>query len=504
MEGLQTSNTSLRNVLHFVFKRKALVLWIFFITFAIVAIGTFVIKPTYEASAKILVKIGRENIYLPTMPTSGNQQTAVISNNREEQINSEIEIITSQGLLDLVVETLGPAVIYDNLEQKRKGLFGIIGSNSADETETKSTFQKAVLKLKRNLSVVGVKNSNVIQIRFRHQDPQMAADVTNKLVALFLDRHLEVYRTPQSYKFFNEQSRILKDKLSQEEKGLALFKRQQNVSELDHERELLLTNEADLRTGLNKTLSEIAETQSRIGQLKKQLRIIPKTVPQEEEFEASHYVINTLQGRLVELQLEEQKLLTKYTPGNRLVVNIREEIDIVRKKIAEHEGKKYEKSRSGLNTTYQRIQEELLSNQAELNALQAKKASQIQQLDGYRGRLDELNGNESTLVDLKRQVEVDQQNYNLYLTKFEESRISQAMDSEKIANLTPIQMATPPSKPIKPKRLLNLILGFFLGIFGSLLLAFLAEYLDDTLEMPEDAESSLSLPVLASIPELSP
>jgi uncharacterized protein involved in exopolysaccharide biosynthesis len=185
-------------------------------------------------------------------------------------------------------------------------------------------------------------------------------------------------------------------------------------------------------------------------------------------------------------------------------VNIREEIDIVRKKIAEHEGKKYEKSRSGLNTTYQRIQEELLSNQAELNALQAKKASQIQQLDGYRGRLDELNGNESTLVDLKRQVEVDQQNYNLYLTKFEESRISQAMDSEKIANLTPIQMATPPSKPIKPKRLLNLILGFFLGIFGSLLLAFLAEYLDDTLEMPEDAESSLSLPVLASIPELSP
>jgi uncharacterized protein involved in exopolysaccharide biosynthesis len=475
----------------------------FFITFTVVAIGTFVTKPTYETSAKILVKIGRENIYMPTIPTSGNQQTAIISNNREEQINSEIEIMTSQSLLERLAEALGPAVIYDNLGQKHKGLFEYLIGPRKGNSEVQSPIQKAVMELKKNLTVEGVKNSNVIEIRFRHKDSKMAADVTNKLVELFLYRHVEVYKSPQAYKFFNEQSQILKHKLSQAEQHLTVFKREQNVSELDHERELLLTNQADLRTQLNQALSAIAETQSRIGQLKNQLHVVPKTVPQEEEFEASHYVINTLQGHLVELQLEEKKLSTKYTPENRLVVNVREEIAIVLKKIAEQESKKYEKSRSGINTTYQRIQEQLLGNQAELKALLAKKSSQTEQLEGYRQRLDELNRIESSLVELKRQVEANQQNYNLYLTKFEESRISNAMDSEKIANLTPIQMATPPAKPIKPKKLLNLVLGFFLGIFGSLLLALLTQHLDDTLEMPEDAESSLSLPVLASIPELS-
>jgi capsular polysaccharide biosynthesis protein len=55
---------------------------------------------------------------------------------------------------------------------------------------------------------------------------------------------------------------------------------------------------------------------------------------------------------------------------------------------------------------------------------------------------------------------------------------------------------------VSPKVLLNLILGVFLGAFGALGLAFFMEYLDDSIEKPEDAEGSLHLPVLASIPEL--
>ena len=46
------------------------------------------------------------------------------------------------------------------------------------------------------------------------------------------------------------------------------------------------------------------------------------------------------------------------------------------------------------------------------------------------------------------------------------------------------------------------MLAIFLGGFGGLGLAFFGEYLDDSLEKPEDVEKSLQLPVLASIPEL--
>ena len=131
-----------------------------------------------------------------------------------------------------------------------------------------------------------------------------------------------------------------------------------------------------------------------------------------------------------------------------------------------------------------------------------KRQTQQTQLADTHRSLEKLNQIEVELNQLQQQVDVDRENYRLYLTKFEESRISNAMDTEKISNVTQIQAARSPLKPVSPKVLLNLVLGLFLGAFGGLGLAFFMEYLDDSLEKPEDAESALNLPVLASIPGL--
>jgi uncharacterized protein involved in exopolysaccharide biosynthesis len=204
----------------------------------------------------------------------------------------------------------------------------------------------------------------------------------------------------------------------------------------------------------------------------------------------------------VELELKEHALLSKYTEQSRLVRNVREEIRMVRKKLTEQEAKRYGKTRSGVNITYQRLQEDLLRNEAELKAIRAKKKTQGAHLSAYQKKLEKLNRIEVELNQLKQQVDVDRQNYRLYLSKFEESRISDAMDTEKIANVNIIEPAQSPLKPVSPKIMLNMMLAIFLGGFGGLGLAFFSEYLDDSLEKTEDVENYLEVPVLASIPEL--
>jgi uncharacterized protein involved in exopolysaccharide biosynthesis len=491
---------SLRDVFHIIFKRKLQIFICFFFVVFIAIIATLLMKPVYEASAQILVKLGRESIFVPT---SGNV-TPILNINREQQVNSEIEILKSRSLAEKVVAALGPTVIYKSLAEEKSGISNFIFPDSRREMtpdERKAAdFESAVAGFMKALNVTGVKKSNVIQVSFKNEDPRMAAMVVNNLSSLYLGLHLAVHKTPQNVKFFQEQTDLLKNKLDQAEEKLKALRKQHNITSIEEQRSLLLGRSSELNTGLNQTISLEAETGKRIRLLRRQLASVPETIAQGEESNQNPYLINTLEARLVELQLEEKKLLTKYTDQSRLVLNVKDEIRMVQQKLEEQETKSYGRKTTGINPTHQRLKEELLSNEAELEALKAKKITQRGHLGELQENLESLNRVELELNQLEQKIEVDRENYRLYLSKVEESRISEAMDSEKIASVSLIGPARSPRKPISPKVVLNILIGIFLGTFASLSLALFREFLDDRIEKIEDVETELQLPVLASIP----
>ena len=99
-------------------------------------------------------------------------------------------------------------------------------------------------------------------------------------------------------------------------------------------------------------------------------------------------------------------------------------------------------------------------------------------------------------------LEMNEENYQLYIRNMEEARISDAMDSQKIANISVIEPAQPPIKPIKPNKLLNVFLSIFLGGFAALGLAFFSEYLNHGLNNSGDVKRHLGVQVMATIPEI--
>lgn len=495
MDRSETTKPSLRDFLHIVFKRKIQILGFFCATLFVVILVTVMWKPTYEASSQILVKVGRENVYLPATGDG----SPVVRVDREEQINSEIEILKGRSLAEEVAKSIGPTAIYTDLREKKESSAQKVGANA---NLPEILVNEATQNLQEDLGIKGIKKSNVIEVSFKHHNPQMAARVVNDLVRFFLDRHLEVHKSPGSYKFFKEQSHAYKDKLMQTENRLHALKKEYEVTSLEQEFRLYLAQEANLKDELNKTIVQEAETRNRVIEIRQQLSSTPKTISMGREVEQNPYLINTLEERLVELELKKTELSGKYTDENRLVRNVKGEIQLVRNKLKEQETKRYGKATFGLNTIHQRLQEQLYQNEADLKAFSAKKIAQTAQLADYRTKIENLNRIEMKLRQLQNQLEIDQKNYRLYLTKFEESRISNAMDAEKIVNVSVLEPATPPLKPVSPKISLNIALGAFLGIFGGLFLAFCMEYLDDSLDRPEAVEQSLNLPVLVSMPEL--
>jgi len=450
---------------------------LFFSIVLTVTIGSLLMSPTYEASSKILVKFGRENVYMPTTPAGGGSSQVLLDPSREERINSAVEMFQGRNILEQVIRDVGATNIYPDLEQKP----GI----SLGASAKLSPADRALLILQKKLSVEAVKKSNIIAIQFQHKDPAVAAQVVNKLVDVFLDQHLKVYQETGGYNFFSSQVGVLEKKLRDSEQELKGFKNNNRIISLDEQKSVLLKQISDLELELAKTKSDRSEAEGKMQALKKSSAGFSdeRTLGQETDF--NPYSMSTIRNKISELRLEEEKLLSSYTEQSENVIRVRKELAQARELLAKDEKTYHNKA---LATVGQN-----------LSALKSKEFQQETVLAKCQAELAKINSSEIQLKELERQVKINEDNYQLYLKKMEEARISTAMDSQKIASISVVEPALAPLKPIKPKVLLNIILSLLLGACASIGLAFSLEYFSHTFSRPEDVEQQASMRVLAAI-----
>ena len=127
---------------------------------------------------------------------------------------------------------------------------------------------------------------------------------------------------------------------------------------------------------------------------------------------------------------------------------------------------------------------------AQLGAINSK----IAELDGTLRRLPEL---QRQYLQLFREVEVKQQLYTGLLNSYQQLRIAKAGE---IGNVRIVDTAVEPIEPIKPKKLIVLILSLFVGGFIGVLLALLKNMMRSGIKDAAQIENELDLPVYATVP----
>ncbi|MGD6794143.1 YveK family protein [Metabacillus indicus] len=79
-----------------------------------------------------------------------------------------------------------------------------------------------------------------------------------------------------------------------------------------------------------------------------------------------------------------------------------------------------------------------------------------------------------------------------------QTEIVNIMKVDNVSILSKADLGTDPS-PIQPKPLMNIAIAIVIGLMAGVGLAFLLEYLDNTIKTEEDIEKHLGLPVLGAI-----
>jgi capsular exopolysaccharide synthesis family protein len=124
-------------------------------------------------------------------------------------------------------------------------------------------------------------------------------------------------------------------------------------------------------------------------------------------------------------------------------------------------------------------------------------------LEEQRREVMQMNSNAIHYRSLKIEIENIQNLLNELSSRQNETLVSARLKGYMTSNIKVIDSALVPTTPFSPNKKRNMILALILGLFVGFGLAFLVDYLDNTVKGPEEVEKLVGLPSLGIIPALS-
>jgi uncharacterized protein involved in exopolysaccharide biosynthesis len=487
--GFGGNSISLRDGASALFRRRGMVLFIFLTVVLGTAGVTLLLPNKYESRMKILVKNQRVDVAITPEATSG-APSGVDGEVSENEINSEIELLTSRDLLAQVAKETGLGQIESSMFWKK----------SMPEAER---IEKAANDLARELVITPVRKANVISISYSANSPELAAAVLKKLGDLYLEKHLQLHHPTGASDFFKEKADQYQTQLHDSEKQLTSFQQDNNLVVLAQQKDLTLQKTAEAKSKLLESETAVNETTNRIKRIEQQLAVTPKRIVTQSKSLPAQYSAERLNTMMVELQNRRTQLLTKFRPDDRLVREVDEQIRTTKAALAKAESQTATEQATDLNPLRQTLENEYSRARLEQTGAQARRDTLAAQLRDYQVALQKLEGDTTRHDDLQRQKKEAEENYQLYAKKREEARIADELDRQKITNVSIAEAPAVPRIPSSPNRPLNLILGFFVAAFLSLGTVFSAEMLGDTIHTPRQLEALTGATVLATVPENS-
>jgi uncharacterized protein involved in exopolysaccharide biosynthesis len=444
----------------------------------------------YTAHMKILVRHERADqvVYPATETARTITQDAVT----DEEIDSEIELLKSQDILEKLTLEFG-------LNKKKAHWWTPYLDQWMPQSDA-VRLSKAVQRLKQDLVIERIKKSQFIEVNYTSDDPEVSAKLLNALFPVYYAKHVSVRRPPGVLEFFSQQAEHYKARLADAEAKLAEFNNDQEAVAADVDRNMVLQKVTDLEYSLKETRATIAATQHRIAALRIQLAGTAPRMSTQIKKADNTALLADLKKSLSDLEMKRTEALTKYEPTYIEVRQLDTQIAQTQAQIELESKHPAEENTTDQNPTYQWLNSELAKATADLPTLKARADATDKQVAAYRSKIGRLDQKGLQQQDLVRAVKAEEENYLSYKKKEEEARISDQMDSSRIANVVIADAATVPAMPTTSHTLLA-IMGLPLGILFSLAAAFVSDYFDPSFRSAEEVWDVLQLRVLAALPD---
>ncbi len=457
-------------------KRRWLVLSCLLIVFSTVAIGTLKKRPVYEGRAVIEIN--------PEQPDVLNFKDAVQANQLDIDAyrGTQYEILQSRSLAEHVVNNLKLYLLPEFY--KGRMLFGLIERNPdriprpsdpQPPDPSMNAYRSAISNFISNIDVSPLRRSNLVEVSFYSEDPQLAARIANELCKDYIYQNLQVKwdETTEASEWLSQQLVGLKVKLEKSEDALNAYARANSIIFVEEKQNMATETLRQLQAEHTKAQSLRFEKESLYS-------LVQAGRVQDLPGFLENKMIQDMSVELAKTQRDYAELTATYKAEYPKAVAKKKEVDALQAAI----DRQKKNLAQGVVDSYRSA----LANEKYLE----------QEMDTQKKVVNDIEEKSVQYNILKRDVDTNKELYEGLMTRMKEEMVTAGVQA---SNIRIVDSAEVPKGPVKPRVLLNLALGFTLGLALGVGLAFLQEYLDNTLKTADEVERLLRLPSLGLLPD---
>ena len=360
-----------------------------------------------------------------------------------------------------------------------------------------------------------IERTNLVDIKVRSSNKELAQAVANKLPEVFIRQHAqrEMEGAIRAKQDLEKSMEDLSRTIAEQELELIAAMRESNLPLQEKGQDLAASRLGTLSETYLKTMETRRQLESRYNAAVSasqrgegmnipdlyENKIFQDTMRLNNERKAKlQDDIRNIDKQIQQAETERSELLVRYTPEYPEVKKMEERIASLKQSrtrteqevssIIDRDQKKIEREAVGGALTALRAQ------------LEAKRKEEAQAQAAYdrEAALANIQGQAQTrLTTLKRDIETKRNLLDTYTQRLKEQELA-------IANSTPdnikIAGAAESSNRVGPNRFRNIMVALLLSLAAGIGLAFLLDYLDDSVKNSEEIGRQLGLPTLALIP----
>ena len=489
----------LRDYLFVVLKRKWLILSLCLVVTSLVAVQMFRQPSIYEAEATIKIEQRAKNVLqtrdfvLNAQPDAnfwGTQIKLLQSPALARQVALSLDLqhnpaffgSQSQGGIFTALRRMvsgekkatavSPAVAPHNLS--------VIGEAqlrdeplSPEELSALEPYEDAIVGSEK---VEGIVGTNLFTIKYRHTDPEMAQKVANALAEVFRANNVE--RATQN-------STKAEDLLAREISGLQ--------SKIRHDTEELFNYARE--KGLPPTMDSVLNVEAqRLSDLSKQI------LDAENRRKAAQAIYLSAKNSPDILTIPEVLKSPRITGIQERISALKERKAALEVTYTKEwpEVKKTDVAIKRLEGELEKAAGEAIAMlKAQYEAEQAHENSVREMYTKQRSTTDQQTRDQIEMAAYTQRLETNKQYLSTLMQKQREVQIAQG---DKGSEVSIENYSRVPRGAVGPPRLRNVMIAFVLSLVAGIGLAFLLDFLDDTVKSLDDVDRYIHLPALAMIP----